>query len=96
MVQGPLTQLVRRRVVVRGRVHGVGFRASCASRARALAVAGSVRNCPGGTVEAVFEGSPQTVAEMIAWCRTGPPLAQVTDVEVTEEAPKAQEGFFVA
>lgn len=95
MVEGGLTPLVRRRAVVRGRVHGVGFRASCAVRAQSLGLAGSVRNCPDGTVEAVFEGSAPTVAEMIEWCRTGPALAQVTGVEVNDEPPRHQQGFVV-
>lgn len=91
-----LTELVRRRVVVHGLVHGVGFRASCARRAQALGLSGSVRNCPEGTVEAVFEGSVPAVAEMVEWCRSGPALARVSDIEVSEEPPRRGNGFIVA
>ena len=77
--------VVRRRVVVHGRVHGVGFRVGCARRANDAGLAGWVRNRLDGTVEAVFEGSPHAVDAMVAWCRRGPTMARVTDVEVFDE-----------
>ena len=76
---------VRRRVVVHGRVHGVGFRVGCARRAEAAGLTGWVRNRADGTVEAVFEGAPDTVDALVAWCKTGPTMAQVTDFEVFDE-----------
>jgi acylphosphatase len=72
-------------VVVSGRVQGVFFRASCARRARALVLGGSVRNMPDGSVEAVFEGPSADVDAMVGWCSTGPELARVDEVEVHEE-----------
>ncbi|HLI73526.1 MAG TPA: acylphosphatase [Acidimicrobiales bacterium] len=78
--------VVRRRVVVHGRVHGVGFRVGCARRARAAGLAGWVRNRADGTVEVAFEGSPEAVDAMVAWCRSGPTMARVTDVEVFTES----------
>lgn len=86
---------VRRRVHVQGRVQGVFFRASCAREARALAVAGSVRNSRDGGVEAVFEGEPDAVARMVAWCHHGPPRAVVTGVRVEEEPPQGDQWFAV-
>jgi acylphosphatase len=76
---------VRRRVVVAGRVQAVGFRASCHHRATGAGLGGWVRNLVDGRVEAVFEGSQASVEELVAWCRTGPPLARVTAVAVTTE-----------
>lgn len=93
MSAAPGLGVVRRRVVVRGAVQGVGFRASCARRAEALGLAGSVRNRPDGTVEAVFEGDPDAVDSMVAWCRGGPPMARVAGVEVSDEAPRGEAGF---
>ncbi|HAM03686.1 MAG TPA: acylphosphatase [Acidimicrobiaceae bacterium] len=87
--------VVRRRVVVAGRVHGVGFRASCARRAQVLGVAGSVSNRPDGTVEAVFEGEAEAVDAMVGWSRHGPPMAQVTSVDVYEEDPAGLRRFAV-
>ena len=91
-----LSEVVRRRVVVRGRVQGVWFRQSCADEARLRGVGGWVRNRNDGAVEAVFEGSSAAVTAMVAWCRSGPPLAEVTDVEVTDETPEGAANFRVA
>jgi acylphosphatase len=88
--------VVRRRVVIRGRVHGVFFRDSVRERAEASGVAGWVRNRPEGTVEAVFEGTSESVAALVRFCETGPPHAQVEDLEVTEERPSGESGFRVA
>lgn len=76
-----------------GRVQGVFFRDSCARRARAVGVAGWVRNRSDGRVEAWFEGDPQAVENLVAWCRQGPPQASVTEVEVTEDSPAGLESF---
>jgi acylphosphatase len=48
-----------------------------------------------GRVEAVFEGVALAVDQMIAWCRSGPPRAAVTGIEVVDEAPLGEAGFFV-
>jgi acylphosphatase len=87
--------LERRRVVVHGRVQGVWFRESCRREAVARNVAGWVRNRADGTVEAVFEGPPQAVAAMVAWCRIGPPRAEVARLEVTAEPVGGEVGYSV-
>jgi acylphosphatase len=86
---------VRKRVVVEGRVQGVWFRESCRTEAVARSVAGWVRNCDDGTVEAVFEGSEPAVEAMIAWCRSGPTHASVISVESTAEVPIGESAFRV-
>jgi acylphosphatase len=88
--------VIRRRVVVRGLVQGVFFRDTCRREARSRRVSGSVRNLPDGSVEAVFEGQAESVEAMIAWSRRGPDLAEVTGVEVTEEAPQGETQFRVS
>ena len=80
-------------VVVTGRVQGVFFRVTCAREARARGVAGWVRNREDGAVEAVFEGDPGPVGELVTWCRTGPGGADVTRIEVRTEAPQGVAGF---
>jgi acylphosphatase len=80
-------------VFVSGRVQGVFYRSECARRARALGVAGFVRNLPDGRVEAAFEGEPGAVESMVAWCRRGPRWAEVTAVETAEEAPTGEREF---
>jgi acylphosphatase len=77
--------VIRRRVVVRGFVQGIGFRYSALDAARARGVAGWVRNRRDGTVEAVFEGESNAVEAMVRWCEHGPRGADVDAVDVTEE-----------
>jgi acylphosphatase len=81
------------RVVVRGRVQGVGFRQALAARARSLDVAGWVLNREDGAVEAVFEGPADLVESMGAWCRRGPAGAHVEQVEESREEPNGERGF---
>jgi acylphosphatase len=83
----------RRRVIVHGRVQGVGFRVSVARRASSLGVAGSVRNRPDGTVEAVFEGEPEAVESLVRFCREGPRGALVASIDVLEETPEGLADF---
>jgi acylphosphatase len=85
--------VTRAHVTVSGRVQGVGFRYATLERARSRAVAGWVRNNADGTVDAVFEGSPEAVEALIAWCRRGPSGARVDDVRVELEAPSGERGF---
>jgi acylphosphatase len=82
-------------VTIEGRVQGVFFRDTTRRRAAALGVAGSVRNRPDGAVEAVFEGDPEAVEAMIAFCREGPRGARVDRVEVSAEQPEGLSGFEV-
>ena len=85
--------VVRRRVVVHGRVQGVFFRDSARQRARSLGVAGWVRNRADGTVEAVIEGPPDAVEQMLEFLRTGPRSARVDGAVVADEAPEGLSGF---
>ena len=85
----------RVRVVVNGRVQGVGFRDGCHRRAAGLGLAGWVRNRSDGSVEAEFEGPPEAVGAMVAWCRTGPRLARVDQVATEALAPTGDTGFRV-
>ena len=86
---------IRRRVVVHGRVQGVFFRGSTQEEARRTGIDGWVRNLPDGAVEAVFEGEAAGVEQLVAYCRRGPPWAEVTRVDVIEEAPEGERGFRV-
>lgn len=85
---------VARRIKVRGRVQGVGFRHATVEVARALGVAGWVRNLPDGTVEAFVQGAPAEVERFVAWCRHGPPLARVDGVEAGDTAVDADRTRF--
>lgn len=73
---------VRAQLKIRGRVQGVFYRQSTMETANRLGLTGWARNCPDGSVEAVFEGDKAVVDQAIEWCRQGPPAARVTDVSV--------------
>jgi acylphosphatase len=88
-------ETVRRRVLVSGRVQGVGFRVACAREAAAAGLAGHARNLPDGRFEAVFEGAPAQVDALVAWCRRGPRGAVVRDVRVTGETVTGESGFAI-
>jgi len=87
----PTVQAVR--VVISGRVQGVGYRYWAVERAVALGIDGWVRNRNDGTVEALFAGPPDAVRAMIATCREGPRFAAVAEiVEHPAEVPETN-GF---
>jgi acylphosphatase len=87
--------MARTRVVVSGLVQGVFFRDSCRREAMAAGVSGWVRNRSDGAVEAVFEGDERAVQRLVAWCRHGPPHAQVEKLTTYDEAPEGLAGFRV-
>ena len=76
--------VIARRIVIRGRVQGVGFRFALVDVARENGVAGWVRNRADGAVEALVQGEPRATERVIDWCRRGPPGARVVDVDVTD------------
>jgi acylphosphatase len=86
--------VARARIFVSGQVQGVFYRASAAEQAEELELAGFVRNLRDGRVEGVFQGERDAVERMIAWCKTGPPMAMVTRVEVGWEDPDPNERRF--
>jgi acylphosphatase len=86
---------VRRRVRAHGRVQGVFFRDSVRREAARHDVAGWARNCPDGSAESVFEGPEDAVAAMVDFVRRGPGHAEVSSVEVSEEAVEGLAGFDV-
>jgi acylphosphatase len=81
-------------VVVSGRVQGVGFRHAARRRARELGLSGWVRNLPDGRVEAVAEGPGEQVEEFLRFLGRGPEGARVTALEVEDEEPRGEEGYF--
>lgn len=70
--------------LVSGRVQGVYYRATCATRAREMGVAGHARNLPDGRVEVLACGEEAVVRRFVEWLWEGSTAARVTDVEVRE------------
>ncbi len=83
-----------KRLVIAGRVHGVGYRDWMVRRARELGLSGWVRNRPDGAVEALIAGDTAAVEELARLCRRGPRHAEVSSIqEDLAEAPE-EAGFF--
>jgi len=77
-------QQVTKRLLIYGRVQGVGYRYSMYYAAKNLGITGWVRNCRDGTVEAVAQGPEGAVNSFIEWAHQGPDLAKIDRVEVKE------------
>lgn len=88
--------MVRRRVIVHGRVQGVFFRDTTRRTAESRGVSGWVRNNPDGSVEAVFEGPEEAVGAMVGFAQEGPRGAMVESVDVRDEEPEGLTGFRVS
>jgi acylphosphatase len=82
--------MITQKLKIRGRVQGVGYRDALRHEAQRRGVAGWVRNRADGSVEATLQGSPERVAELIAWARRGPPASRVDDVQIdlTDDEPE--------
>ncbi|OYW39681.1 MAG: acylphosphatase [Hydrogenophilales bacterium 12-61-10] len=70
------------RLVIHGRVQGVFYRESLRQQALRLNVTGWARNRADGTVEAIIQGSADSVSKLLEWAHRGPPLAKVTHIDV--------------
>lgn len=80
-------------IIISGKVQGVFYRQSAKEKASMLGITGFVNNLPDKTVYIIATGTKEQLEELIAWCRTGPPKAQVADVLVQPE-PLQQFGHF--
>jgi acylphosphatase len=85
----------RWRLIVRGRVQGVGYRAACCGKAGELGLGGWVRNRSDGSVEVQAEGAVQQLGELRLWCERGPAAAAVSAVSLTQIGVTGDDWFEV-
>ena len=83
-----------KRLVITGRVHGVGYRAWMAQKATELGLSGWVRNRPDGAVEALIAGDIASVEELSRLCRRGPRMAEVASIDEDLAEPPEGPGFY--
>lgn len=74
-------------IEVFGKVQGVWFRKYTKQKADELAIKGTVKNMPNGSV--CIQASAETAAinALVEWCKMGSPNAEVSDVTVVELEP---------
>ena len=91
-----MSDVVRRRAVVAGRVQGVWYRDSARQEAERLGLAGRAVNRADGTVLLEAEGRADLVEAFLAWAADGPPRSRVETVAVEPIEPTGQAGFTIA
>ena len=84
---------VRKRIIVKGIVQGVGFRWFTQRHARFLGLGGFVKNLPDGTVLIEVEGSRDSVDIFIEKVKLGPSHAVVEEVVIEDIAPNGENIF---
>ena len=87
-------EVERAHLIIYGKVQGVFFRASAKEQAERLELNGWVRNLPGGSVEIQAEGSKDKLKEFLDWCSTGPPNADVSNVDIEYLQPTGEFSTF--
>lgn len=76
-----------RRLIIHGRVQGVGFRWALQAQATQLGLSGWVRNRRDGSVEALVSGEDWAVEVLTVWARSGPDHARVERVLMQDDPP---------
>jgi acylphosphatase len=82
-----------RQIRLDGRVQGVGFRYALRDEAQRLGLAGWVRNCADGSVEALVQGETQAVETLVRWARRGPRAARVESLSETDPEPQFDRSY---
>lgn len=83
-----MKETIQVKVIIEGMVQGVFYRASTRDRAQMLGLNGWVKNMPDRTVHALFQGSPDTIDQMIEWCWQGSPASRVDHVHTEQQEPE--------
>jgi acylphosphatase len=78
-----------KRLIIEGRVQGIGYRASLVQEAIELGLHGWVRNRRDGSVEACVDGDVPAIETIILWAKRGPPGALVSKVTTEDLAMPA-------
>lgn len=80
-------------ILVSGRVQGVWFRASTQLKAREFGLSGFVKNVADGNVYIEVEGTGDNLTRFVEWCKKGPELARVDQVNIQEDELKNFQSF---
>lgn len=80
-------------IFVHGRVQGVFYRAKTQKVAEGLGLTGWVKNCQDGSVEIHAEGNKEKLEELIEWCRHGPAMASVSNIDLNWVEAEGRRSF---
>ena len=83
------------KIVISGRVQGVGFRYAARDQARNLNLNGWVENLPDGSVLSVINGLEDSCVNFINWCRSGTGYSWVENVKITKMEPELLKSFVI-
>ena len=89
-----MTVMTTQRLIVSGRVQGVGYRDYTVRQAKALGVTGWVRNTRDGRVEMLASGDEEALERFVEACRSGPTLARVDSIDAhPDNEERSAKGF---
>lgn len=81
------------RLLIKGNVQGVFYRATAKDVADLTGVKGWVKNLPDNNVEIMATASEEILQKFINWCKQGPPKARVDEVTIEEVDLQEFNGF---
>ena len=81
------------RLIIKGKVQGVFFRATAKDIADRLGIKGWVRNLPDNNVEIIATAPDEQLAQLIEWSKEGPPRAIVDEVIIEDTETQPVKGF---
>lgn len=74
-------------ILIAGKVQGVAFRYHMMKKAKEYNITGFVRNLSDGRVEAILNGADQDLQKLLNWCKVGPDLASVKQLDILKIEP---------
>ena len=81
------------RLIIKGKVQGVFYRATAKDVADLTGVKGWVKNLPDNNVEITATATEETLQKFINWCKIGPSRSVVTEVITDMRTPENFEKF---
>ncbi len=85
----------RVKMIVSGRVQGVGYRYYVQDQAKQHGIKGYVRNLPGSEVEIDAEGERSSLGIFITDCKKGPRFSDIIDCMIQEITPYGFDQFSI-
>ena len=82
-------------ITVSGKVQGVYYRQSTKEMAASLGITGHIKNLKDESVYIIATGVKEQLDKLVAWCRQGPPKANVTSLIIQELSLQSFDRFSI-